>query len=168
MFVPFSSLPPSARVWIFQSNRPFGPDEMAFAEGNLRQFTDGWTVHGAPLNASFTIEHHQFIVLAADESHASASGCSIDSSVRALKEIEQSVGIDLFDRSHAAFMIGNKVQLIPVSKLKEKFGDGTLNSDSLTFNNLVNTKSALSESWLAPAASTWLKRYLPAELLKVK
>lgn len=168
MFVPFSSLPPSARVWIFQSNRRLAPGEIALVEARLRQFTDSWTVHGSTLNTSFVIEFGQFIILAADETDTAASGCSIDSSVRALKEIERTLDIDLFDRNQVAFKIEDNVQLIPVGKLKEKFSDGTLNGDSLTFNNLLNTKSALSEGWLAPASRTWLKRYLPGAFVKVK
>ncbi|HEX8038157.1 MAG TPA: hypothetical protein VF490_03360 [Chryseosolibacter sp.] len=166
MFVPFSSLPPSSRVWVFQASRPMAAKELEIAEHRLAVFTGEWAVHGTPLKTSFVIRYDQFIVLAADESDGTASGCSIDSSVRVLKEIGQSIGIDFFGRDQVAFKIGNKVQLIPLSQLKEKFSDGTLNGDSLTFNNLVDTKSAFDAHWLAPAADTWLKRYLPNVLVR--
>ena len=166
MFVPFSSLPPSSRVWIFQANRPMDGRELEIAENRLSGFTGEWAVHGTPLRTSFAIRYDQFIVLAADESDETASGCSIDSSVRVVKDLGQSIGIDFFVRDQVAFKIGNWIQLVPLSQLKEKFTDGTLNGDSLTFNNLVDTKSAFEERWLTPAANTWLKRYLPNVLVR--
>jgi hypothetical protein len=168
MFVPFTSLPSSSRIWIFQANRPFTTEERQLAEARLRQFTEDWAVHGSPLDTSFDIRYDQFIILAADESQMSASGCSIDSSVRVMKEIAEQLQIDLFDRTQVAFLIAGRVQLMPVGNLKEKFSDGTLNRDTLAFNNLISSKATFEESWLSPAANTWLSRYLPREFEKVK
>ncbi len=168
MFVPFSSLPPSSRVWAFQADRPMAAEELKLVERKLREFTESWAVHGTPLKASFTIQYDQFIVLAADETNETASGCSIDSSVRVLKELEQTIGIGLFDRNQVAFKIGDRVELVRVSQLKQKFAEGTLKGESLTFNNLVNTKSAFEAGWLIPAANSWLNRYLSKELTRLK
>src|SRR5687768_5083641 len=103
MFVSFESLPQTARVWIFQSDRPFEGEELKKAEVKLREFTEEWAVHGTAFETSFSIRFNQFIVLAADESRQNASGCSIDSSVRVLKDIEKLLGIKLFDRNQIAF-----------------------------------------------------------------
>ena len=100
--------------------------------------------------------------------HESPSGCSIDSSVRVLKSLEQDLGIQLFDRNRVAFKSGDAVKLIPLQHLKQKFQEGILNEGILTFNNVVTTKSALDHEWLVPAGNTWLKRYIPNELVKVK
>ncbi len=168
MFVPFESLPPAARVWVFQSNRPFTDEERVIAGEKLRAFTDEWAVHGTPIPTSYSIRHNQFIVLAADESQQAASGCSIDSSVRALQQIGTQLGIDLFDRSRVAFLQEAEVRLWPLIALKEKFSTGILNEATLTFNNLVATKAELDASWLLPAGETWVKRYIPNALAKVK
>jgi hypothetical protein len=82
--------------------------------------------------------------------------------------LEEDLGVQLFDRNLIAFKSGNAIQLIPLPHLKQKFQDGTLNEGTLTFNNVVGTKSALDHEWLVPAANTWLKRYIPNELVKVK
>lgn len=168
MYVPFQSLPPTARVWIFQSNRPFNESETELLNTRLKSFTEEWNVHGTPLDTSFLVMHRQFIVLAADEREQSASGCSIDSSVRVLKELEQSLGISLFDRNQVAFKAADGVVTIPLGKLKESFAGGILNEDTLTFYNLVNTKAQLEAEWLLPAKDTWVKRYMPDPLAKVK
>ena len=168
MYVPFESLPSTTRVWIFQSKRPFTDQEIDFINARLKAFADEWNVHGMPLNTSFRIEHRQFIVLAADESQQSTSGCSIDSSVRVLKEIEQSLGLNLFDRDQVAFKTANGIVTIPVGKLKENFVNGILDGDTLTFYNLVDTKSQLESGWLVPVKATWLKRYMSNPLAQVK
>lgn len=168
MYVPFESLPSSARVWIFQSNRPFNDHELAIIDGRLRSFTEEWNVHGTPLNTSYRVEHRQFIILAADESSQSASGCSIDSSVRVVKELEQSLGLTLFDRNLVAFKTGEGILTIPVGKLKENFANGIIDEDTLAFYNLVGSKGEFETKWLVPAKETWLKRYIPDPLAKVK
>lgn len=168
MFVPFSSLPPTARIWVFQSNRPFTSPEVRFIESRLRDFTEQWTVHGSALNTSFAVEHDRFIILAADESRQTASGCSIDSSVRVLKEIEQALGVNLFDRSVVTFKVGDRIEGIPLSDLKKNFTSGSLNEDTPTFNNLVNTKAQYETEWLVPARDSWVRRYIPNPLAKVK
>lgn len=168
MYVPFTSLPDTSRIWVFQSNRPFDAGALSLIEKKLRAFTEEWTVHGSPVETSYAIRFNRFIILAADEGRQRASGCSIDSSVRVLKEIEQSIGIQLFDRNQVAFKLGNEVVLVPVQELKQKFQAGILNEDSLAFNNLVNTKEEFEKKWLLPAGETWLKRYIPNHLAKVK
>lgn len=168
MFILFENLPSKARVWVFQSNRPFTSEELGMAEAKLHEFTQSWAVHGAPFNTSYRIAYNQFIILGADETQQNASGCSIDSSVRVLKELEQVFSLELFDRSRAAFWVNEAVMLVPLQDLKQKFQDGTLNHETLAFNNLVQTKKDLDESWLAPAGQTWLKRYISNPLAKVK
>lgn len=168
MFVPFESLPSSSRVWVFQSNRPFRNDEAGFVEEALRAFTDQWAVHGSPFDTTYSIRYNQFIILAADESRQSASGCSIDSSVRVLKEIEARLGVDLFNREQVAFLVNDQVVLWPMKDLKEKFATGILTANSLTFNNLVATKGELDSRWIIPAGETWVKRYIPNAVADAK
>jgi len=168
MFVPFDTLPAAARIWIFQADRPFTPEELIIVEKSLRAFTAGWVVHGSPFNTSFVVKFNQFIVLAADESGQNASECSIDSSVRVLKEIEHDLGVHLFDRNLVAFRKGDEIVLVHAQELKQKFHAGILNEDTLTFNNLVSTKAEFENHWLVPAGETWLKRFIPNPLAKVK
>jgi hypothetical protein len=168
MFVPFASISPESRIWIFQAERAMSSKELQLVEEKLRAFTNSWAAHGEALKTSFTVKFNQFIVLAADESHQSPSGCSIDSSFRVLKEIEREIAIQLFDRNLVAFIAGDQVMVVPLRDLRQKFGDGTLKSDSLSFNNLITTKAELSEQWVVPASKTWLRRYIPDELVKFK
>lgn len=159
MFVPFDTLENSARVWVYQSVRKFTEAEKLTISGALSAFTETWVAHGNPLRTSFNIFYDQFIVLAADESFNEASGCSIDGSVRVMKQIDEQFRLNLFDRSNVAFK-KDSVEVINLNNLSKTLAEGVWQSDTLVFNNLVVTKAELEKIWILPASQTWLKRYL--------
>ena len=160
MYIPFESLPLHSRVWIYQSGKKFTPADIDTISKALVSFTQSWSVHGQPMDASFDIRHDHFIILAVNDQ---ASGCSIDSSVRTIKEIGSAIGADLFDRTQVAFLVKEEVVLLKLAELKQKFEEGVWHEQTPTFNNLVDTKAALADSWVVAAGTTWLKRYLPKE-----
>jgi hypothetical protein len=162
MFVPFESISPSSRVWIYQTDRKFTDQETAFVSSYLLSFTESWAAHGQALKTSFHIHNNWFIVLAADEGYNSTSGCSVDESVRAIKHIQQELGVELFNRNLVAFKKGEAITLVSLKDLKEKYEDGTWNEDTLTFNNLISVKSQMEAEWIVSAKNTWLKRYIPS------
>jgi hypothetical protein len=98
----------------------------------------------------------QFIVLMADESATGVSGCSTDSSVRVVKEIEKATGVSMFDRLSLAFFIKGKVQLVPMAQLPYALENGFVTGESLYFNNTVLTKAELEHKWLIPLRDSWL------------
>lgn len=159
MFVPFETLPPHSRLWIYQSNKLFTAEQKQILSDALRAFTDSWTAHGAPMKASFQMPYDHFIVLGADEQSTSASGCSIDDSVRTIKAIGNQLGLDFFDRKSVPFLKNDAIELIPLSDLKAEAVSGSWGEGSATVNTLITTKSDLQQ-WIVPAGQTWLKRYL--------
>ena len=105
----------------------------------------------------------QFIVLIADETEAGVSGCSADSSVRVIKQIEQTFGIDMFERTTLAFLIKDKsdtyrVRLLPLSQLQYAVDNGFISAYTLFFNNVVQTKEQLENNWIIPAKDSWLAK----------
>jgi hypothetical protein len=161
MFVPFDTLPDNARIWIYQADRKFLPEEIKAINETTRLFCEAWSAHGQPLKTSFQLDHQQFLILAVDEASAGASGCSIDGSVRMLKQLQSELGTDFFERTKIPFLLENEVTLVNTSALKKAFADGVLNSASLTFNILIATKGELEKGWIVPAGKTWLSKYLP-------
>jgi hypothetical protein len=150
-----------SRVWIYQADRPFTPQEARQIETMLQAFTRDWKSHGTPVRADGYLFYGQFIVLMADETAAGVSGCSTDSSVHLIKQIEQHTGAHLFDRLNLAFYIGDKVQLVPLAHLPKQLENGLIHADTLYFNNTIQTKEELEASWLIPLKDSWLgKKYL--------
>ena len=161
MLAPFNEMPDFARLWIYQADRKFTPDERALIEAGLKQLCEEWLAHGTPLKTSYKIEFNQFIILAVDERAAGASGCSIDSTVRLLQSLQSEVGIDFFDRQKVAFVQGEEIVLYPMPELKTLFENGILNGERITFNNALTSKGDWEQMWQIPAKASWLSRYLP-------
>ncbi len=151
---------PQSRVWIYQASRLFTLSEALEIEDLLQSFADSWTSHGDKVKGYAQLFFGQFIVLMADETASGVSGCSTDSSVRLLKGIEEKTGVSLFDRQNMAFLIKDKIQLLPLAQLKHAIDNGFLNEDTIYFNNLAATKSELENNWVIPVKDSWLdKKY---------
>jgi hypothetical protein len=147
---------PESRVWIYQSNRLFSLQEALQVENLLEQFNASWFSHGAKVKGHADLLFGQFILLMADETAAGVSGCSTDSSVRLIKEIEKAFNVNLFDRQLLAFVVKDKVQLLPMNQLQYALDNQFINTESLYFNNLVQTKEELENNWLIPVKESWL------------
>src|SRR6476620_6198806 len=87
-----------SKVWIYQSNRPFTLHEALQIEALLEEFTCRWKSHSIYVKGFGNLFFGQFIILMADETATGVSGCSTDSSVRLIKEIEKVFGVNMFDR----------------------------------------------------------------------
>jgi len=146
----------SSKVWVYQSNRLFLLNEALEIEIMLKEFTAGWLSHGVPVKGAGYLFFGQFIVLMADERATGVSGCSTDSSVRLIKEIEQRFGVNMFDRAALAFIVNDKIELIPLPQLQYAVDHGFISKDTLYFNNLVQTKEELEANWMVPVKESWL------------
>lgn len=149
---------PASRVWIYQSNRVFAMSEALQIESALEEFTASWKSHGAAVKAYGNLFFGQFIVLIADETAATVGGCSTDSSVRMIKELEQRFSVNLFDRQLLAFEVKEKVQVLPLNQLQYAIDNGFIQPDTLYFNNLVATFNELKNAWMIPVKDSWLAR----------
>jgi hypothetical protein len=149
---------PDSHVWVYQCNRLFSLNEALEIEEMLKEFTMQWKSHGTPVKGEAHLFFGQFIILIADETATGVSGCSTDSSVRLIKDIEQQFGVNMFDRTTLAFVIKDKVELLPMNQLQNAFDNGSLTGDTFYFNNLVQTKEELESKWIVPVKDSWLKR----------
>ena len=154
------SFHPGSRVWIYQSNRVFSLHEAFDIEKMLNEFASEWKSHGTPVKGAGYLFFGQFIVLMADETATGVSGCSTDSSVRLVKDIEKQFSVSMFDRTTLAFIVKDKVQLLPLSQLQYAADNVFIDGDTLYFNNLVATKEELENKWIIPVKESWLKNRL--------
>jgi hypothetical protein len=153
--------PDNARVWVYQANRSFTIDEALSIEGLLANFTRNWLSHGAPVKGFAKLLFGQFIVIFADETNVGVGGCSTDSSVRMVKNIELDFNVELFNRQLLAFLVHERVQLVPLDGIADAFRDGIVTEESLYFNNTVQTKNELLTNWIIPVKQSWISKKLP-------
>ena len=147
-----------SRVWIYQSSRLFTVSEALQIEEMINQFAQNWLSHGIPVKGAAHLFFGQFVILIADESATGVSGCSTDSSVRLIKEIEKIFGVNMFDRLALAFIDKDKVQILPMPQLKYAVEQGFITADTLFFNNVVLTKEQLENNWIIPVKDSWLAK----------
>lgn len=146
----------SSRVWVYQSSRLFTISEALEIESLLKTFCMEWKSHGNDVLAYGNLFFGQFIILMADETQAGVSGCSTDASVRFIKDLETRFHVDLFNRTNLAFVIREKVQVLPLAQLKYAIEQHFIDEETLYFNNTILTKKDLLNNWIIPVQESWL------------
>ena len=150
----------NSRVWIYQSSRLFFISEALEMEDMLNEFAANWKSHGAPVKGFANLFFGRFIVLMADETATGVSGCSTDSSVHLIKSIEEKYKVQLFDRQNLAFIVKDKIEVIPLSQLEYAVENNFIIADTLYFNNTVLSKKEMIEKWIIPVKDSWLAKRL--------
>ena len=146
-----------SRVWIYQSSRLFFISEALEMETMLNDFVKQWNSHGTPVKGFANIFFGRFIVFMADENATGVSGCSTDSSVRLIKEIEKKYNVNMFDRQMLCFYIKEKIEQLPVSQLDYAIENKFITGETLYFDNTILTKKTLENNWVTAVKNTWLK-----------
>ncbi len=149
-----------SKVWVYQSNRQLTLAEALRIEELLKQFTSVWKSHGADVKGYAKLLFGQFIILMADETATGVSGCSTDSSVRLMKNIEQDFNIDLFNRQLLAFIVKERIQIFPLDQLNHAIENDLISPATIYFNNTIQTKKELINNWLIPVKDSWLAKRL--------
>ena len=160
MFTEYKNLPNNSRVWIYQSDREFTNIEMESVATKAEDFINQWTRHGDDLKGSFTIKYNQFLVLAVDESFNNVSGCSIDSSVRFVQQLENELQLDLMNKMNVTFKDNDRINLVKLSDFQKFAKEKKITSETIVFNNMVATKQDFETNWEVPAKQSWHKRFL--------
>ncbi len=155
MYVPFDEMPDHARVWIYQSDLALTADQVAFIRATLLNFTERWTAHEEELRASFTVLYDRFVILSVDEQQAGASGCSIDSSVRAIKDIGSKLRINLLDRTVIHFRNDQEINTMKLTDFQDALTGGKLTGDTIVFNNMIGSIGELRQNWEVPVKHSW-------------
>jgi len=151
----YKDLPDHSRVWVYQSDREFTADEENVIRQKVDQFIAGWASHGQALEAAIEIFHNLFIVVFVNEEQAQASGCSIDSSVHFIKELEQEQDYSLFNRLVVAYKEGEHINCCTLVEFEALLVEGSVTEDSVVFNNLVTTKADFDHKWEVPVKDSW-------------
>ena len=138
----FDGFSDDSRVWIYTADRPLDPTEAVFVQENLDSFANQWKAHGSQLKAKARMMNEFTIVFVVDQDEAEASGCSVDSSVRFVKEIGKELSVDFFNRLNVLIETDNgERKLHPYRKLTD------LPTGYAYYNPLVQTLKELKEEW---------------------
>ena len=64
----------------------------------------------------------------------------------------------MFDRQNLAFVVKDKIELLPLSQLEYAVENNFINADTLYFNNTVLSKKEMVEKWIIPVKDSWLAK----------
>ena len=145
---------------MFQSNRSLSDAEVSAVSKAGLNFIAGWTAHGASLKASFDVVYNRFVIIAVDEKQASVGGCSLDSSIHFIKELEKQFNVNLLDRMQVAYRKGNEILSCSLSEFEKLAVLNLVNESTIVFNNMVSTKIEFDNKWEVNLKQSWQSRVL--------
>ena len=160
MIVDFKTMPDDSRIWIYQSNRDFNELEIGIINDKTISFLDNWQAHGKDLECSYSIIDKRFIIIAVNESFNPIGGCSIDFSLQLIKDISNTIGIDLLNRLVVNLKIDNRIESLSLGDLKNKIKDGDFLPETIIFNTAINSKSELLNNFEIDIKSSWLSKFI--------
>jgi hypothetical protein len=156
----FEKMPDEARLWVYALNRALDPNEATEVAQTLEAFVASWESHGEPVTGIHEIVEDQFILLSG-YCGSGIGGCSTDSSVRIIKEIEQRFGVDAFDRLLVFFRNGGgKLITAPRTDFQEMVRQGHVTAETPVFDTTITTvgdlrggrfETTFGKSWHARA-----------------
>ena len=160
MLVSFDKLPLNSRVWVYSSNRKFIQKEIISIRKDLEDFLSIWTSHNQNLETAFELRYDRFIIIAVNQELNSASGCSIDESVRFIKKLENKYEVDLLDKMNVIYKQDKHLYHKKLNEFISMYKNNSVSLNTVVFNNLVNTIGEYKVKWEVPAKESWHNRFM--------
>jgi hypothetical protein len=152
---------PKARVWVYMADRPLTSAEQEELHRSAAAFLGGWTSHNEPLSAGYELRDGLFFVLAVDDSRVRPGGCSIDSSVHFIRELESRLHVRFMNRMLFAYASPEGPRVRRLQDLEELVASGEIGDATGVYNTLVATRHELEHQWLVPYRDSWQKKMNP-------
>ena len=146
----WEALPPDSRFWCFSSAKPWSPAKQSMVDQHLDTLCAEWAAHGSPVMAGFCTVERRLIALAVDEWQHAASGCSIDSRMKALTALSIALDIDLFGRMHIHHRQASSSDWQRISLSEAKKAEGEFLNTVADKKGLWSPILSVKDSWLCP------------------
>ena len=158
----FEELPDSARLWIFPSDRPLSPDEQEALIRSVEAGLAEWSAHGSPVTWGVRIEQGQCLLIGVDETRTALTGCSIDSAITRIRELETRFGTALLDNGRIFLRDGSEIRALSRLEFKKRIGAGGVTAETLVFDNTIPTVGAFRRgAWEIPFSHSWHREAFP-------
>ncbi len=160
--VPFQSLPPSARLWVFAAERPITGSAAQRLLGAVDEHLDRWNAHGAPLTCAREWTENRFLAIGVDQSTAGASGCSIDGLFRILKTMEGELATPLVGGGTVYYRDpAGPILAVSRDEFSELAAEGAVRGDTRVFDLTVATVADWRARFETDTAQSWHANLLP-------
>ena len=156
MFLDFEQLENNAKVFLYPSNKKFYPELLKEIDRKVKDFVTQWALANE-IEAGFEIKYQRFIVIAINQSKPITTRI-IDDLVSFIFKLQITHDIELLDKLNVCFKQGEHVQYKEVKEFKKLIKNKSVNTDTVVFDHLINTKEELNSDWELPAKDTWYGR----------
>jgi len=160
MIVDFKNISNNSRVWIYQSNEKLNLSDIKLINKKSNEFIKNWKAHNKDLKSAYTILHNHFLIIAIDEDFNPIGGCSIDHSLRLIKDISNTINKNLLDRRIIIYKENNLIKSISLSELKTQINKGLFSTDTIIFDTTINSKQDLLDKFEVKLSSSWISKFL--------
>lgn len=143
-----------SKVWVYPSEKELSVEEVYKIQIEIDEFCARWTSHGSQVKASGFVVYNRILLLIADETLAEVSGCSTDSSVRFIQELEQEFQTKLMDRNSIFIMENQRTRRFSIESCSE------LSGDSVVLNSYYKDLREVRDSFWVPLNQSKFKRLL--------
>ena len=144
-FVPFKSLPDTARLWAFSLPHTFSDAEELHLKEKVEKFLSEWAAHGDALTAGLQICESRFLLVGVDQQKTAPSGCSIDVMVRFLKEYGEANDIDIVDAPTCCWRKGNQIICTDRAKFASFVATREVSENTTVFDLTTGTVGQLRQ-----------------------
>jgi hypothetical protein len=157
--VSFESLPDSARVWVFGSDRAVvgaPADTMLAAVDN---FLNEWKAHGVPLRCAREWRDDHFLAIGVDVTAENASGCSIDGLFRTLQQLQREIGAQLVGGGRVFYRGTAGVEVSTREDFSARVKRHEVKESTPVFDTSLTDAGAWRMRFEQPAGVAWTASY---------
>jgi hypothetical protein len=158
--VPFETLPDSARIWVFASDRELSGAPADTLLAAVDDFLAGWRAHGVPLRAGREWRDDRFLVVGVDVTAENASGCSIDGLFRTLQTLQREIGAQLVGGGRVFYRSrSGTIETTTRDDFSARTKRGEITPATPVFDIGLTDAAAWRTRFEAPAGVAWTASY---------
>jgi hypothetical protein len=161
--VPFDTLPNSARIWVFGTDRELTGAAADTLLAAVDRFLADWRAHGVPLRCARDWRDDRFLAIGVDVNAENASGCSIDGLFRTLQDLERELGMHLIGGGRVFYRSrGGAVEATTREDFAARAKRGELTPATPVFDTSLTDAASWRMRFEQPAGVAWTARYFKA------
>lgn len=148
-----------ARCWIFGSSLPLSGEDPRLRR-RLDGFFSQWNSHGEAVAGRWRVLEDRFLIVLRDPEGAEVSGCSIDSMVGQVKELERELGTRLLDSSRIFYRAADRsVRSATRPEFKALIAAGAIVPETEVFDTTLTSMADLVPGVFSkPMRESWHAR----------
>jgi len=152
-------MPETARLWVYGFDRDLSSVHTEEVAGALDAFIAQWHSHEVPVVGAYAILDNRF-VLVSGFCEDGISGCSADSSVQVIKDLNNKLGVNALNTSLVHFR-GSSGAISSVSResFQEIVNRGDVTGETAVFDLTIHTIKEFREQTIEKSfADSWHSR----------